>query len=150
MLAFLPMIVVTAIAYHDPNNSVTFSKLLFSELFAGTSTLAAIAFSVNLSARLKSATSALVTSIASLVGVLAIVPLATIVLLDGVHSSETILDALWAWHPIYAIFRVWKPLGLPIAALDFWYGLPLVLFYLGVTAYFLRSAESTLQKPKVE
>jgi len=151
MVAFLPAIVITALFYRGSGwGDLSIYRFVMSELFAATSCYAAVAFTINLSARLKNANATLVTSIASLVGALVIYPLGLAVLLDSVHGSERIADILLAWHPIYAIIRLLSPTDYLFSALNFWFGIPLALFYSGLTVFFLRRAEAALRKPKTE
>jgi ABC-type Na+ efflux pump permease subunit len=155
LLAFVPLIVVAALGHgffptvfgpEDARDS--FTKILLSELVVSSFTLAAIAFSLNNSARLKSSMISLVTCIATLVGMLIMIPL--LLQIPEPQASSTLADVLLAWHPFFVLVRIafGGPYG-DSGAMNLCYALSVVLFFLGSAAFFLRQAVRAVQKLRV-
>jgi ABC-type transport system involved in multi-copper enzyme maturation permease subunit len=147
-LAFLPMLLISVLFYNGPR-LVPLYNVFLAELIALTASLAIGSFTLYLSARLRNANTALAGSIASLVGILLVVPLGAAVLLAAATRSGEAMDALMVWHPVWAIIRIltFEPgqHGV-LQVMDRLYGWPNIFLYLATTWFFIVSTNGLLKR----
>jgi ABC-type transport system involved in multi-copper enzyme maturation permease subunit len=149
-VTFLPMVVI-GLAFYRYAEAPNVYQLLLGEAITISAGGAAAAFTLYLSARLRNANTTLGTSIASLVGLLVVLPLGAVALLNGTSSLGRIMDVILAWHPVYAAARVLFGGSSDYAAwMNPFYGWPTVLLYSAVSWFFIARTITHLKRKASE
>jgi ABC-type transport system involved in multi-copper enzyme maturation permease subunit len=148
--AFLPILLIAAAFYHETFGHFrppSIPNILAGEGIALSFAAATGAFTIYLSARLRNANAALGTVVASLVGLLVVVPICLITFTE-LETQSHALDVLLVWHPIWAIFRILWPNDANefLPQMSLLYGLPQIVLYLLTTWFFTTAASSLLKK----
>ncbi len=144
-LTFLPMVMIGLLFYSHGNRSSLYDVLV-GEAIIVSSASAIAAFTIYLSSRLRNATTTLGAAIASVIGILVVLPLGGAALTSGWVSSQ-VADILLAWHPVWALVRVLildNTGFLPLMRLL--YGWPNVLAYSALALLFLSMTNARLKR----